>query len=76
MKTADEFLRESLARWGKENISDAAWEELKKEDTYPAYIEIMKEYAREACKAQREICAVKAHTLKYTILNAPEPELK
>lgn len=43
------------------------------------YMEMLvKEYAREACKEQREICAMASETpTKYGIIkNAPKPELK
>lgn len=67
-----------------EECLNKAWPELKVlTETHKRVIEAMKEYAREACKEQREICA--AHYNHYTdnnndvtdqILTAPEPELK
>jgi hypothetical protein len=89
-KTMEEVLRASFGNKAHVDISRVYENGLA--GHYPDSIQrtniykAMKEYARLACRAQREICAREASLKHYiadspdidedSILNAPEPELK
>lgn len=83
MKTAEEILRALVQKEEGKVITDDYWNDVIKSKEAKVFLQAMNEYASEACKCQREICArsVVSHwaqdpSCTERILNAPSPNLK
>jgi len=88
MKTAEEILIDTILNYGYKTVYiGTPYEVINKQFVSKSEVERLKyeiiEYAKQACKEQREICAKKAELGRTgigisldSITNAPEPNLE